>query len=128
MSFTSIFRVNGDVVSARMDLQRQVTTVSNDFLQRGQLTNGRPVLISVPVGETMFTCPVIIHAEDQIEDVVLGGDWLRQYRSYTSVYLFLVMWTDMFYLLGIISPAATSSTTMVGSLVTVFFRCLSTYL
>lgn len=84
MSFSSIFRVNGEVVAARLDFQQPVTTVSNDFLQREQLADDRPVLISVPVGETMFTSAIIVHSAHQLEDIVLGGDWFRQYRSYAS--------------------------------------------
>ncbi|KAF8317809.1 hypothetical protein F5887DRAFT_1088620 [Amanita rubescens] len=84
MSFSSIFHVNGEVVSARVDLQHPITTISNDFLQRGELTEGHFILISVPVGEAIFSAGVVVHAEDQYEDLVLGVDWLHQYRSYAS--------------------------------------------
>ncbi len=72
MSFSSIFQVNGQDTAACIDFQSSATFASSSFLHQHNLSNGAHLMITVPLGEMMFSSSLIVCAAQQNDDIVLG--------------------------------------------------------
>ena len=83
MLFSSIFRINDEPVTARVNSSQAMTSFNTLYLQARGLTEGGTVTISTGFGGAVFSCCLSVRAEDQDVDVVLGSDWFRLYSAST---------------------------------------------
>lgn len=79
MDFASIFRVNGEPVTARIDGLRKTNSVNGALRSRLLVEEGHTVVVSVPVGSLTHTCTVVVAADEHDEEIVLGQAWFRQF-------------------------------------------------
>ena len=83
MLFSSIFRINDEPVTARVNSSQPMTSFNTLYLQARGLSEGGTVTVSTGFGGAVFSCCLSVRAEDLDVDVVLGSDWFRLYSAST---------------------------------------------
>jgi hypothetical protein len=81
--FSSIFRLNDERATARLNWAQAMTSVSANYLLSRGLHEFDTVSISTGMGTSAFSCSLPVRAEDQDVDLVLGHDWYSLYSVAT---------------------------------------------
>ena len=81
--FTSIFCVNDESASARLNWAQPITIFDRSFLLTRGLAECERVTVSTGMGRSAFSCLLSVRAESQDVDLVLGSDWFSLYSAAT---------------------------------------------